>query len=78
MAPALLMRSSWRYPYTTRLPTGKPDEPDFYCRVQRQPSVRSAHAIARRSFEDYLAVLLVSRARCRYLRILILLPQTLM
>ena len=27
MAPALLTRWSWRHPYTTRLPTEKPDEP---------------------------------------------------
>src|SRR5262249_49697460 len=29
MAPALLERSSWHHPYTTRLPTEKPDEPEM-------------------------------------------------
>jgi hypothetical protein len=30
MAPALLTRRGWNHPYTTRLPTEKPDEPLFY------------------------------------------------
>jgi integrase len=35
MAPALLTRRGWNHPYTTRLPTEKPDEPKLFHDLRR-------------------------------------------
>src|SRR3972149_10267120 len=43
MAPALLTRWSWSHPYTTRLPTEKPDEPIIDADAP-QASLRPARA----------------------------------
>jgi hypothetical protein len=39
MAPALLTRRGWNHPYTTRLPTEKPDEPKVLAFVHEKPEV---------------------------------------
>src|SRR3972149_2620065 len=43
MAPALLTRWSWSHPYTTRLPTEKPEEPGHARKSEMVDCCRALH-----------------------------------